>query len=159
MEKPPVRDGVGAIYAALTNKWDARTIDSFARSIERGDDDDSGETIAAFQIIDAKATGLLTHVSMMIAGLGICAPMLAQHRYEEVLIVCEIAAYLAIALGCLRCLSVLVSARGTTLGGDPRQRMQRELIIRHELYRVCLNSTIYLTLFVFLSLPFLLWLP
>lgn len=37
--------------------------------------------------------------------------------------------------------------------------MQRELIIRHELYRVCLNSTIYLTLFVFLSLPFLLWLP
>ena len=156
---PAERDGLGAIYAALANKWDSQTIDTLAREIENGADQGNAETIAAFQVIDAKASGLLTHVSMMIAGLGICAPLLAQHRFEEVLIVCEIAAYLVIAVGCLRCLSVLHSIRGKPAGKNTRQSIQRELIIRHELYRVCINSSIYLTIFVFLSLPFLLWWP
>ncbi len=160
MEKPPVvRDGFGAIYAALTNKWDQKTVDAFARSIENGDDAGNAETVAAFQVIDSKASGLLTHVSMMIAGLGICAPLLAQHRFEEILIVGEIAIYLIIAVGCLRCLSVLHSPRITSTGKISRQHMQRELIIRHELYRVCVNGSIYLTIFVFLSLPFMLWWP
>jgi hypothetical protein len=158
-ETPADREGFGALYAALTNKWDPQTVAAFARTIENGDDAGNAETIAAFQVIDAKASGLLTHVSMMIAGLGICAPMLAQHRFEEVLIVAEIACYLVIAVGCLRCLSVLHSHRKTVAGKVSRLHMQRELIVRHELYRVCINSSIYLTIFVFLSLPFLLWWP
>ena len=153
----PHRDGIGAIYAALTNKWDAQTVAAFARSIENGDDAGNAETIAAFQVIDAKASGLLTHVSMMIAGLGICAALLAQHRFEEVLIVAEIAVYLVIAVGCLRCLSVLHSRRRTLGGKLSREHIQRELIFRHELYRLCINSSIVLTIFVFISLPFLLW--
>ena len=160
MTKPASeREGLGAIYAALTDKWDPQTIDTFARSIENGDDAGNAETIAAFQVIDTKASGLLTHVSMMIAGLGICAPLLVQHRFEEVLIVAEIAAYLVIAVGCLRCLSVLHSRRRIVGGKLSRQSIQRELIFRHELYRLCINSSIYLTIFVFLSLPFLLWWP
>ena len=156
-ETPADREGFGALYAALTNKWNAQTVATLARTIENGDDAGNAETLAAFKVIDAKASGLLTHVSMMIAGLGICAPLLAQHRFEEVLIVAEISAYLVIAVGCLRCLSVLHSRRNTMAGKISKLHMQRELIIRHELYRVCINSSISLTIFVFLSLPFLLW--
>jgi hypothetical protein len=149
-------EGVGTLYAALTRKWDAATIDSFARALESRDQQDSGAASDAFKTIDAKASGLLTHVSMMIAGLGICAPLLAQHRLEEIVIVAEIAVYLLIAVGCLRCLSVVRTLtdhhRGTT-----KLRVQRELIVRHELYRLCNQASIYFTVVVFLSLPIMLW--
>ena len=56
--------------------------------------------------IDAKATGLLTHVSMMIAGLGLVAPLVAQSDIELGMIIVEMAVYLLLAVGCLRCLSV-----------------------------------------------------
>ncbi len=100
-------DGIGALVATLTNKWDAKTVESFARSLENRDAAETDATTAAFQTLDTKAYGLLTHVSMMIAGLGICAPLLAQHRIEEMVIVGEIVVYLIIAIGCLRCLSVV----------------------------------------------------
>ena len=155
--KPEEGDGVGALYSALTRKWDAKTIDSFARALENRDAKATDGTTAAFQTIDAKATGLLTHVSMMIAGLAICAPLVAQHKMEQVLIIFEISVYLLIAVGCLRCLSVVRSLRTHNSKGDLKQSVQRELIIRHELYRICNKVTIYFTILVFISLPIMLW--
>ncbi len=145
------------LFAALTGQWDDKTIDAFARTLENRDAEDTGATAAAFQTIDAKATGLLTHVSMMIAGLGICAPLLAQHPVEEAIVIGEIAVYLVIAVGCLRCLSVVRSLRDRRQGPSVKQHVQRELVIRHELYRICNKASIYFTILVFVSLPVMLW--
>ena len=146
-----------ALFAALTYKWDPATVDAFARELSQKGFEDAEGIKEAFQSIDTKATGLLTHVSMMIAGLGICAPLLAQHRIEEVIIVSEIAVYLLIAIGCLRCLSPMRSLKLHGLGMTTREHVQRELILRHELYSVCNKVSIYFTLVVFISLPAMLW--
>jgi len=113
-----------------------------------------GRTVEAFQMIDAKAAGMLTHVSMMIAGLGITAPLLAQHPFEEAVIVAEICVYLLIAVGCLRCLSALAP---DDIQGDPASSVDRELIIRQELYGFCNRLAIRFTILVFFSLPIMLW--
>jgi hypothetical protein len=150
-QKP--KDGIAGLIAALTNNLDEATMKSYAHALAHWDAEQKGAISAAFQMLDAKASGLLTHVSMMIAGLGIVAPLLAQHRFEEVVIVCEIIVYLLIALGCLRCLSV------RSVGALRHPDVQRELIIKHELYRLCNSATIYFTIIVFASFPLMLTLP
>ena len=152
-------DGIGALIAALTNRWDPATVDAFARSLENRDTEETDATTAAFQTLDTKASGLLTHVSMMIAGLGICAPLLAQHWLEEAIIVGEIVVYLLIAVGCLRCLSVVRTLSDIHSNEPAKLRVQRELIIKHELYRLCNQATIYFTIVVFISFPIMLILP
>ena len=97
------KDGITGLIAAFSNKLDEATIASYAHSLAHWDAEGTTATTAAFQTLDTKASGLLTHVSMMIAGLGICAPLLAQHRIEELVIGFEIIVYLLIAVGCLRC--------------------------------------------------------
>ena len=92
---------------------------------------------------------------MMIAGLGICLPMLGRHWITESIIVAEISIYLLIAVGCLRCLSVLRSLPQHASGADFKETMRRELIVRHELYRICNQVSIYFTIIVFFSLPLL----
>jgi hypothetical protein len=150
------RDGIGALLAAWSNRWDAATVDTFARSLENREADENKASTAALQVLDAKSSGLLTHVSMMIAGLGICAPLLAQHRTEEIVIVLEIVVYLLIALGCLRCLSVVRTLADTRSNTSAKLRVQRELIIKHELYRLCNKASIYFTIVVFISFPIML---
>jgi hypothetical protein len=146
-------EGIGALIAALTNKLDEATVTSYAHSLATWDAERTGATSAAFQTLDTKSSGLLTHVSMIIAGLGICAPLLAQHRIEEIVIVFEIIVYLVIAIGCLRCLSV------RSVGELKQSNVARELIIKHELYRLCNRATIYFTILVFLSFPIMLIWP
>ena len=152
-------DSIGALIAALTNKWDAKTVDTFAHSLENRDAEETDATTATFQTLDTKASGLLTHVSMMIAGLGICAPLLAQHWLEEAIIVGEIVVYLLIAVGCLRCLAVVRTLSDVNSSEPAKLRVQRELIIKHELYRLCNQATIYFTVLVFISFPVMLFLP
>jgi hypothetical protein len=113
----------------------------------------SAEATHTFASIDAKATGLLTHTSMMIAGLGLIAPLVADSHFEVGIVVAEIAVYLLIALGCLRCLSVF---RAHEFDGDDVQAIiHRELIIRAELYSLCIRVAIVFTIVVFVMLPFL----
>ena len=82
---------------------------------------ESLSTASAFPAIDAKATGLLTHVSMMIAGLGLVAPLVASSDLELGVIIVEMAVYLLIAIGSLRCLSVF--AGNEMLGDDLDKRI------------------------------------
>jgi hypothetical protein len=147
------KEGIAGLIAALTNRLDEATVVSYAQLLANWNAGRTEATFAAFQTLDTKASGLLTHVSMMIAGLGIVAPLLAQHRIEEVVIVCEIIVYLMIAIGCLRCLSVRTA---TELKGPS---VERELIIKHELYRLCNKATIYFTIVVFISFPIMLIWP
>jgi hypothetical protein len=147
------KDGIAGLLAAFTNTLDEATILSYAQLLASWNAGRTEGTFAAFQTLDTKASGLLTHVSMMIAGLGIVAPLLAQHRVEEIVIVSEIIVYLLIAVGCLRCLSV------RTVNQLKRPSIERELIIKHELYRLCNQATIYFTILVFISFPIMLIFP
>jgi hypothetical protein len=147
------------LFAAITRNWDDGTISSYSNTLEKHDSALPPAISASLQSIDAKAAGLLTHVSMMIAGLGLMAPLVSSSEFELSIIFFEIAVYLLIALGCLRCLSVF---RSKELFGSAAadELVGRELIIRRELYAICNRVAIVFTLFVFIFLPFLfLWKP
>jgi hypothetical protein len=143
------------IYSLVTRRLDGAAIAGYAEAVER---QEAFASAQAFQTIDAKATGLLTHVSMMIAGLGLVAPLVANSDIELGIIIVEMAAYLLIAVGCLRCLSVFAGHEIT--GADLEQRLVRELLIRRELLALCNRASIILTIIVFVLLPIqFLWNP
>jgi len=144
-----------AFFALVTRGWDAGRINNYEESLRRRDTAMSGEATRNFTSIDAKATGLLTHTSMMIAGLGLIAPLVADSDLEVGIVVSENAVYLLIALGCLRCLSVFQIYDLTNAGDEIRHVVHRELIIRSELYRLCIRSAIVFTIMVVVVLPIL----
>jgi hypothetical protein len=136
------------IYALVTRRLDPAAIAGYSAAVEK---QEAFATAPAFQTIDAKATGLLTHVSMMIAGLGLVAPLVASSDIELGMIIFEMAVYLLIAIGCLRCLSVF--AGRDVIGSDIEQRLLRELVIRRELLALCNRVSIIVTIVVFVLLP------
>jgi hypothetical protein len=141
------------LLRALTRGWDNVAIDDYFERI-RGDQEKIPVSImTSMQNIDAKVTGLLTHVSMMIAALGLIAPVIADHRLEEGIIIAEIAVYLLLAVGCLRCLNLFNTRRspGKTDGLDVE--LHHELVLRRELYNLCVRATTIITIVLLISLP------
>jgi hypothetical protein len=143
-----------AFFALVTHGWDAHKIASYESTLRKRDKEMSAEASRTFASIDAKATGLLTHTSMMIAGLGLIAPLVADNHFEVGIVVAEIAIYLLIALGCLRCLSVF-RAHEFDFDDHVHTVIHRELIIRAELYSLCIRVAIVFTIVVFVMLPLL----
>jgi len=149
-----------AFFSFLTRGWDPRRIDDYEKSLRKRDKAMSAEASRTFASIDAKATGLLTHTSMMIAGLGLIAPLVADSEIEIGIVVGEMAVYLLIALGCLRCLSVFHAQELSGAGNGLHAMIHRELIIRSELYSFCIRAAIVFTIVVFILLPVLyFWTP
>jgi hypothetical protein len=148
------------LFAAVTRGWEQQQVTDYRRRLQQHDQALSSDAMAAFEQIDTKATGLLTHVSLMIAGLGLVAPLVTSNDLEIGVIVVQIGAYLLIAVGCLRCLSLF---RVREFAGDSdftAAIVEHELIIRRELYRFCMRASIFLTVLVFLLLPILFfWKP
>src|SRR6478736_6398872 len=144
-----------AFFSFLTRGWGSRKIDDYEKSLRRRDKAMSVEASRTFASIDGKATGLLTHTSMMIAGLGLIAPLVADNDIEIGIVVAEMAVYLLIALGCLRCISVFQAFEVNDAGENIRELIHRELIIRSELYRLCIRSAIVFTIVVVAVLPIL----
>ncbi|HZP70134.1 MAG TPA: hypothetical protein VFB29_09340 [Pseudolabrys sp.] len=143
-----------AFFALVTRGWEARAIADYESTLRKRDKAISAEAARTFASIDAKATGLLTHTSMMIAGLGLIAPLVADSRLEVGIVVAEMAIYLLIALGCLRCLSVF-RAHEFDIDDHVQAVIHRELIIRAELYSLCIRAAIVFTIVVFVLLPLL----
>jgi hypothetical protein len=149
-----------AFFALITRGWDARKIANYEASLRKRDKAMSAEVTRTLGSIDLKATGLLTHTSMMIAGLGLIAPLVADNRVEVGIVVAEMSIYLLIALGCLRCLSVFGAHEINNAGDRIHDVIHRELIIRAELYAFCIRAAIVFTIVVFLLLPVLyFWTP
>ena len=149
-----------AIYAFVTRGWDSHKIAAYEATLRQRDKAMSVEVTHTLASIDAKATGLLTHTSMMIAGLGLIAPLVADNRFEVGIVVTEMSIYLLIALGCLRCLSVFSTHAFVDYEDRAKAIIHRELIIRAELYALCIRTAIVFTIVVFLLLPLLyLWTP
>jgi hypothetical protein len=141
------------LLRALTRSWGDSAVSEYFDRI-RGDQEKIPVSImTSMQNIDAKVTGLLTHVSMMIAALGLIAPVVADHRLEEGIIVAEIAVYLLLAIGCLRCLNLfnLRPLPGNTSGLDAE--LHHEILLRRELYILCVRATTIITIVLLISLP------
>jgi len=146
MKKDPAFERL--IYRIVTRKLDKNTIEKYGDSVRQ---EQAFASSSAFQTIDAKATGLLTYVAMMIAGLGLVAPLVADNDLEVGIIIAEMSAYLLIAVGCLRCLSVF-AGRDMDIP-DVEARLTRELLIRRELLAKCNRASMILTVVVFVLLP------
>ncbi len=138
------------LLRALTRHWDGAAVKDYSDHIRRHEESIPPPIAAAMQNIDTKATGLLTHVSMMIAGLGLVAPLVADHRIEQGIIVFEIAVYLLLAIGCLRCLNVFNPISGMS---DLSAALGHELLLRRELYAFCVRAAIVITIFIIVTLP------
>jgi hypothetical protein len=147
-------------FAVVTRGWDARSINNYEASLRKRDNAMSVEVARTLASIDSKATGLLTHTSMMIAGLGLIAPLVADNDIEVGIVIAEMAVYLLIALGCLRCLSVFRAHEFDAPGENIHEIIHRELIIRSELYSLCIRAAILFTIVVVILLPLLyFWSP
>ena len=142
------------VFSLVTRGWDSHKIASYESTLRKRDKEMSAEASHTFASIDAKATGLLTHTSMMIAGLGLIAPLVADSDFEVGVVIMEMAIYLLIALGCLRCLSVF-HAHEFEAADHVQGVIHRELIIRAELYSLCIRAAIVFTMVVFTLLPLL----
>lgn len=153
-ERPTIRKRHGLLSGLLPGSDEE--VQKYGKLIERAESGSTAIT-TAFQTIDAKAAGVLTHVSMMIAGLGLCVPFLAQHWIEEGIIIAEILVYLLIAVGCLRCLSLFWTIQHIDNPDALERDMRHELVLRHELCRLCIRTSIVFTIIVLLSLPLLWW--
>ncbi len=142
-----------AFFAIVTRGWDSRRIATYQGTLKQHNAALSSDIHHDFGLLDVKATGLLTHVSLMIAGLGLIAPLVVDSEIEKGIVVAEIAVYLLIAVGCLRCLSVFTPRqfREATVGVP--KLAERELLLRRELYSLCNRAAIVFTILVFLILP------
>jgi len=140
------------LYRTMTRGWSREHVENYTAHLAVDGDGSLGPNpiSRSFQILDAKAGGLLTHTSMMIAALGISAPVVADNHFEQGVIVIEIMLYLLVALGCLRCLSMFHRDAGPL-----HELALTELIIRRELFKWCNFGAIMLTMLVFISLPLL----
>ena len=141
------------LYHAVTRDLRDDHVERYVKHLAVDHDETSVPNVIGrgFQIIDSKASELLTHTSMMIAALGISAPVVANDYFEQGMIVVEIMFYLMVALGCLRCLSMFQD----DLEKPAKEAARNELILRHKIFRLCNRAAIMLTLLVLLSPPLL----
>jgi hypothetical protein len=146
-----------AIYRLITRDWPKEKERGYARAVVAA----HAETVMPavlrehFAIIDGKAAALLTHTSMMVAAIGIAATIVADSRIEQAVMIGEIMLYLLVAIACLRCTSLF---REMTEDNVPKGSVERELVLRRELFIFCNTATIYLTILVLITLPITLYL-
>jgi hypothetical protein len=149
-----------ALLAALTRNWQKRIANNYLKTLQKNEEATPRHIHEVLHRIDTKGTALVTYVAMIIAGLGICAPLVAQHPFEEAIVIAQISVFLLIAVGCLRCLSVFSTPGVSDEPAARLRHLERELIVRQELFRICHRASIVFTLGVFVSLPImLLWRP
>src|SRR5579863_209786 len=122
-----------ALYRAITRDLPREHVDRYVKHLAVDDEETVVPNVIGrgFQIIDNKASGLLTHTSLMIAALGISAPVVANDYFEQGVIVAEIMLYLLVALGCLRCLAMFQN----DLDSPQPDAARDEMILRHELFK------------------------
>jgi len=145
------------LFSAVTRGWPHPRIANYIEVLKVDDPESALPSVISrtFQLIDTKASGLLTHTSMMIAALGVAGHLVAESYLENGVIVIEIMLYLLVAIACLRCMAIF---NEHSMALDPSlisTAVRDELILRRELYSICNRATICLTGLIFFSLPLL----
>ncbi|SDR37157.1 hypothetical protein SAMN05444161_3301 [Rhizobiales bacterium GAS191] len=100
----------------------------------------------ALDQMDTKASGTLTHISMMIAAMGVTAiSEIVDHDSERFICYLTIGIYLVLAMLCLRCMSVAEIDLAAGNGELLLTRLEDDLIYRRELYSAVNSITTVLT--------------
>ena len=129
------------LLKALTRGWGETARSEYFERIRDEQEEIPMSIMTSMQNIDAKATGLLTHVTMMIAALSLVATLLADHPVEEGIIIVEIAAYLVLAIGCLRCLNLFNLRRSARTEEELIAELRlRNTVAPRTLYSLCTRS-------------------
>jgi uncharacterized membrane protein len=154
MTMSPLRAIDDFLYANVTRRWPEAKISGYTDRIKQAENEAVVPSAArrVFDTIDAKSAALLTHVSMMVAALGITATVIADSRLEQGFMIVQIMLYLLIAIACLRCSSLFRALTDENLAPAD---LGRELILRREVYSFCNTASIYLTIIVLVTLPIL----
>ncbi|KAA5601849.1 hypothetical protein [Blastochloris sulfoviridis] len=144
------------LKSLLLRGWDEEALQRFLRNIRRSHaaSTDQGAIRQAVDQIDVQATGILTHVSMMIAALGVTAASDITSEFQETVLYVTIVCYLFVAIVCLRCIRPPSVEHGDYEEDDYINELLLELVYERELNRRANSAAIALTLFVFLYLPF-----
>jgi hypothetical protein len=100
----------------------------------------------ALDQMDTKASGTLTHISMMIAAMGVTAiSEIVDHDSERFICYLTIGIYLVLAVACLRCMSVADYDLAVGDGDRLLAHLEDDLIYRRELYSTINSATTLLT--------------
>ncbi len=153
----PLRSIDDFVYAGLVRRWPESKVAEYTDRLKQSEDEAVLPSAArrVFDSIDAKSASLLTHVSMMIAAIGITATVVADTKIEQGFMIVQIMFYLLVAVVCLRCSSLFHSVTDDEMSPEI---LRKELILRRELYRLSNTASIYLTIVVLISLPVLAYL-
>lgn len=103
--------------------------------------------------IDAKASALLTHVSMMVAASGVLLPLIASSDFERLVLLLEIACYLLIAILCLRVIAHPHSIDPADPPVNLLVEQQREVYFCRALFGHANLAAMVLTLVFFMTIP------
>jgi hypothetical protein len=141
------------LLKALTRGRGESAISEYFEHIRSEQEKIPESIMTSMQNIDAKVTALLTHVSMMIAALGLVAPLVADSRFKEGVIVFEIAIYLLLTIGCLRCLNLFNIRRSPGKRSGVIIELRHEILLRRELYILCVRVATFVTICLFITLP------
>jgi hypothetical protein len=141
------------LHKALTFGWTDSAINEYLEHIRSEQERIPESIMTSMQNIDSKVTALLTHVSMMIAALGLVAPVVAKSHLKEGIIVFEIAIYLLLAVGCLRCLNLFNIHRSPGKRASLIAELHHEILLRRELYILCIRAATLITICLLVSLP------
>jgi hypothetical protein len=141
------------LLRALTRGRGESAISEYFEHIRNEQEKIPESIMTSMQNIDAKVTALLTHVSMMIAALGLVAPLVADSRFKEGVIVFEIAIYLLLTRGCLRCLNLFNIRRSPGKRSGVIIELRHEILLRRELYILCVRVATFVTICLFITLP------
>ncbi|MBV9519336.1 MAG: hypothetical protein JO068_14580 [Hyphomicrobiales bacterium] len=132
----------------LTKDWtEARRRQFIANLCIAGDEPSEPKAVQrALDQMDTKASGTLTHISMMIAAMGVTAiSEIVDHDSERFICYLTIGLYLILAVMCLRCMSVI---EANLFVGDKNSlisQLEDDLIYRRELYATVNSMTAVLT--------------
>jgi len=135
-------------HRQLTKHWSEAARRQFVRNLCVATDEPSERRAVhrALDQMDTKASGTLTHISMMIAAMGVTAiSEIVNHDSERFICYLTIGLYLILAIMCLRCMSV---GETTLFAGDGDRllaHLEDDLIYRRELYRLVNTATTAMT--------------
>jgi hypothetical protein len=132
----------------LVGDWPAERRLSYLANLRvlRNETSDHRAVVGSLDQLDAKASGILTHISMMITAMGVTAiSEIVNHDSERFICYLTIGAYLVLAVMCLRCMSIF----GAAETGPDRQKaldhLLDELIYRRGLFSLANRVTTGLT--------------
>jgi hypothetical protein len=141
----------------LTRRWTPAMRRHYLENLSFTRDETSEHRAALRNLdqLDTKASGTLTHISMMIAALGVTARAeIINHESERFIVYLTMSIYLILSVLCLRCMTGFAVESIAGPRAPFLEHLTDELIYRKELYGRANAATTILTAIVFVLIFF-----